>query len=428
MKDKLNNIKGNKDLYETVLVGTGTIVGSFFSYLLQFILGRKLSVEDYGSFNTLLSVSSLVGVLSTVLGVSLVKVSSDLYVNEEKEKLKLLFVNISKLSLLTGAFLFLVVFSSRYAISNLFKISNVVVISYFAANVGLSILNGVPPSFIRGLQRFKRFSLYQVLSCLNRFLFPTILVFMGFGLTGVFKGLTISSILTIVLGFVLLGLNLRTFKDLNLTKEYKKILSFSLPVIFTHLFTTSLTNTDLILVKKYFSPLEAGYYAGAVTLGKILLFGAGAVTIVMFPKISALYAKKEDFYPRFKNLSMILLGVLLVGILSYSIFPALLTKIFFGISFENSVKYLPMFSIGVSLFVLVNFFTTFFLAVEKTNVSFLLLPGVVLQYLLITTHHSSLYEVIEANIFACIITLVLLVFYFYAQRSKWLKTSLKLKS
>ncbi|MFZ2664532.1 MAG: oligosaccharide flippase family protein [Patescibacteria group bacterium] len=428
MIDKLKGIKGNKDLYETILVGTGTIIGSFFSYLLQFVLGRKLSVEDYGSFNTLLSLSSLIGVVSTVLGVSLVNVSTSLYVNEEKEKLKLLFINISKFSLLTGGVLFSIVFFSRYLISNLFKISNVNVVIFFAVGVGLAILNGVPPSFIRGLQKFKRFSLFQVLSCLNRFLFPTVLVFAGFGLVGVFKGLTISSTLTIILGFTLLGFNLKVGKKMDLTKEYKKILSFSLPVVLTHLFTTSLINTDLILVKKYFSPLEAGYYAGAVTLGKILLFGAGAVTIVMFPKVSALYAKKEDFYPRLKNLLIILTGVLLIGVFSYSVFPGLITRVFFGKSFENSVRYLPMFSIGVSLFVLVNFLTTFFLAIEKANVSLLLLPGVVLQYVLISIHHSSLYEVIGANIFACIITLALLVIYFYAQKSRWLKTSLTPKN
>lgn len=411
-KVNLKDIKENKDLYETMLVGASTIFGAFFSYLLQFVLGRTLSVEDYGSFNTLLSISGLIGVLAIVLGVSLVKVSSELYVNEEKEKLKLLLLNISKFSLLIGAALFLVIFFSRSYISSSLKIGSITTISFFAIITGLGFLNSIPPSFIRGLQKFESFSVFQVLACLNRFLFPALFVFMGFGLAGVFGGLTLSSVLTIIIGFILLGLSLKVGNKINLTKEYKKILSFSLPVVFTHLFITSLISIDLILVKKYFSPLEAGYFAGTVTLGKILLFGAGAVTVVMFPKIVALHAKGKDFYPEFKNLLSILMVVLLVGVVSYSVFPGLITRLFFGKGFENSVSYLPMFSIVVSLLVLINFFTSFFLAVEKVNVALLLLPGVALQYILLNIRHGSLYEVMGVDIFACIITLVLLVAYF----------------
>ncbi len=428
MIDKLKSIKENIDLYETILVGAGTIAGSFFSYLLQFVLGRRLSVEDYGSFNTLLSISSLIGVIAVVLGLSLVKVVAELYINEEEEKLKLLFINISKFSLLVGGVLFGVVFSLRYYISTIFKIGSVGAVVFFALTAGVGILNGVPPSFIRGLQKFKNFSLFQVLSSIIRFLFPTIFVFMGLGLTGVFGGLSVSSVLTIIVGTLLMDLSLKVNKNINLTKEYKKILSFSLPVVFVHLFTTSLTSIDLILVKKFFSPIDAGYFAGAVTLGKILLFGAGAVTVVMFPKIIALYTKGKDFYPEFKNLVSILIAILLLGIFSYSVFPGLITRIFFGKTFENSVVFLPMFSIFVSLLVLINFFVYFFLAVEKRNVALLLLPGVVLQYLLINMYHSSLYEVIWVDIFACIITLALLVVYFYAQRIKWLKMSLMSKN
>ena len=57
MKDKLLSIKNNPELTGTLYVTVGTLLGSFFSYLLQFFLGRMFSVEDYGSFNAFLSLS-----------------------------------------------------------------------------------------------------------------------------------------------------------------------------------------------------------------------------------------------------------------------------------------------------------------------------------------------------------------------------------
>jgi len=37
----------------TLIVTIGSFAGAFFSYLLQFILARYLSVQDYGTFNAL---------------------------------------------------------------------------------------------------------------------------------------------------------------------------------------------------------------------------------------------------------------------------------------------------------------------------------------------------------------------------------------
>jgi len=231
----------------------------------------------------------------------------------------------------------------------------------------------------------------------------------------VFGGMVVSSIVTFVFGLSFVGLSLKLAEKVDLSEQYKKILSFSIPVAFIYLLNTSLTNMDLILVKKYFPPIEAGYYAGTITLGKIILFGVGAVTTVMFPKVVALYTKKENFYPKLKSLLTILVGLLIISVGFYSIFPGIVTRMFFGKGFENSIRYLPAFSIVVALYVLINFFTSFFLAIEKRKVAFFLIPGVLMQYVLINFFHSSLFEVIKIDIFVCIITLTLLLIYFHAQ-------------
>ena len=92
MIERINKIRGNKELLDTILVGGATLFGSVFSYLLQFVLGRKLSVADYGTFNALLSLSSIVGVFAGVLGTALIKVNAEIYAKKDSQKLKSLFV------------------------------------------------------------------------------------------------------------------------------------------------------------------------------------------------------------------------------------------------------------------------------------------------------------------------------------------------
>ena len=54
-----------------------------------------------------------------------------------------------------------------------------------------------------------------------------------------------------------------------------------------------LTNIDLILVKHFFTPIEAGYYSIAQMVGKIILILPIPIVTVMFPKLSSLDGREE---------------------------------------------------------------------------------------------------------------------------------------
>lgn len=413
MIDKLKKLKENKELMDTALVGGATLFGSVFSYLLQFVLGRKLSVSDYGTFNVLLSLSSMVGVFGAVFGTSLIKVNAEIFAKKDNDKLRSLFVSSVKFSLTVGVISFLIIFSLREFISKYLNVGDSFLITLFGVSVGLGFLNVIPNSYLQGTQEFKKYSLFHIFSLFLRFLIPAIFVFMGFGLRGVYSAAPISSIAAFLFGFLILGLNLKNLKKVEVSDSLKKVFSFASTVILVNFSMMALNNIDLIMVKRFFSPADAGYYAGTMTLGKILLFGAGAVSVVMFPKITALHAGGKNFMKSLKRLLMLLILVLVVGVICYQVFPGIITNLFFGKAFENSVKYLPLFSVFVAFYVLINFLVMFFLAIDKKKVGLLLLPGVLIQYIALNFFHDSLWEVINVNIMISVFTLILLSVFFY---------------
>lgn len=410
---------------ETVLVGGASLIGSVFSYLLQFVLGRKLSVGDYGTFNALLSLSTLMGVFSAVFATSLVKIVAEIYAKKENKKLQSLFVKVSKFSFVVGLLFFIIIFFFRGAISDYINVGDEILITLFGASVGLAFIATIPNSYLRGMQEFKKYSVFYIISLFNRFIFPTIAVFLGFGLRGVYGAAPLATFVSFFVGYLMLNLDLREVKEVDVSKEFKKIFSFGTSVLLVNFSMLALNNVDLILVRKFFSAEESGYYAGVMTLGKILLFGAGAVTIVMFPKITALYADGKYFLGRLKKLLYLLIAILIVGVLCYQIFPGIITNVFFGEAFKNSVEYLPLFSVFVALYVLIQFLVMFFLAIDKKKVGFLLLPGVISQYVLISMFHESLWSVININIGVSVFTLLLLSVYFYFSLPKIGKRDIK---
>ncbi|OGC70093.1 hypothetical protein A2415_00650 [candidate division WWE3 bacterium RIFOXYC1_FULL_39_7] len=403
----------NKELIGTFFVTAGTLFGSFFSYLLQFFLARYLNVGEYGEFNALLSLAYIAGVPATVLSTAMIKKVSQLLSGNEWKKLSSLFVSSFYFSVLIGLVIFASVYFFRGYISQTLKIGNIFLIVIFGMWLGLSFLLTVPGAYLLGLLRYKAYALFVSISSMLRFVFPALLVVVGYGLIGTFYGLSLSVILAFIISLVLLKKNLTNVRnELNkMSPELNDVFKLIMPIVLVNLCMMLLNNIDLVLVKRFFEAETAGYYAGVVTLGKILLFGAGTITVVMFPKISSVKNDTKKLIKSFGFFLSLQLMAVIAGVLVYLIFPRYITLIFFGSKFMESVKYLSLFSVFVGIYVIINFLVMFMLAIDQTRIYLLLLPGVIAQYVLINMFHGSLEQVIYINIYILLLIAVILGLY-----------------
>jgi len=340
----IQKVKSNRYLMGTVYIGSGSVFAAVFSYLVQFVLGRTLPVADFGTFNVLISLSYLVGVPAGVFGVSLVKYVSELSSRQDSKKLTALYWKLLLLSLLVGAGISLAVYILRFRISEQLQISDTGIIALFGTLMGLTFVGAIPPAYLQGLLRYRAYAFYHVVASVYRFAFSAIAIFLGFKLAGAFGGMFVAGVLAMITGFFILRKNLTVFENISLVQDYKRLAAFSLPVMFVNFGLMFLNNIDLILVKKYFDPEMAGYYAGTVTLGKIFLFGAGAVTTVMFPTISSLAVRGLNYGRAFFKFLSLQLLLVAGGLVAFSVFPSFLTiSIFWGIT-----SFLVMFQVFLS--------------------------------------------------------------------------------
>lgn len=380
------------------VVTLGSFLGSFFSYLLQVFLGRKLSLEDYGTFNTLLSFSTILGVLAGAFSNSVVKKVSALKAEHKFDTLTHLFWNLSFYCLLLGVLLSLFLIASRRAFSEFLNIPDWGVLISFAFLMGLTFVGSLPRAYLQGLLRFKALAFWIVFTSLTRLIFPLGALYGGFGLSGVFGGMSLGTIISFILAIFLLLKNFEKHNHLEiLSSHYKNIVNFVGPLIFIQVGLTLLNNADVILVKKLFSPELAGTYAGVVTVGKILLFGAGSVGTIMFPIVAEKFASGEDSTPILKKFLSIQALLVVVGSLPFIFFPKFITTLMFGSRFLQAVEYVPMFTVFMGAYVLVNFFILYFMAVERYEVIYILGLGVILQIVLIWVLASTLQTVILIN-------------------------------
>lgn len=398
MIKKVKTLAQSTVIAGTVIVTIGTFIGSIFGYVLQVSLGRLLSVEDYGIFNALLSLAVILTVPSSALSNSLIKIVSELKAQDKFDVLTQLYVKMTLFILVFGTVVGFLVYSLRFYIANYLNITDVTPVIFFGIFLGLSFLSINPSSYLQGLLRFKAFAFFAAISGFLRTAFALIFVILGYKVGGVYFGLGLSFIALYIIAAVLLKKNFTRFESFSLRPYYKNIANLGVVMFFVGVGMTFLNNVDVILVKHLFDETTAGLYSGIVTVGKIFLFGAGTVTILMYPQISELYTKGENYLKRFLQFLALQLVLIIGGVTVFSIFPRFITQILFSDQFLPAVPYIPKFSIFVAFYILINFMYMFLLAINKKIIWTFLLPAIALQYFLISAKHESLNSIINANL------------------------------
>jgi len=200
--------------------------------------------------------------------------------------------------------------------------------------------------------------------------------------------------------------------------DTKSIFAFFALTAFYELTQIIINNSDILLVKHYFSNDQAGLYSSLALIGRVVYFVAWMFVMLLLPKVIQL--KKEG-----KNTQPILMQyVLYIALLSTVIvagtylFPELIVHLMFGDNYVAIAPLLWKYALATSVFAIANIFAYYFLSIDKY---FPVVVSAVLgltQIGLIVLFHNSLNQVVEMQIIAMLILLLFQLCFFFYQNSK----------
>lgn len=198
----------------------------------------------------------------------------------------------------------------------------------------------------------------------------------------------------------------------------KSVFTFFALTAFYELTQIIINNSDLLLVKHYFSNGEAGLYSSLALIGRVVYFVAWMFVMLLLPKVIQL--KKEG-----KNTQPILMQyVLYIALLSTVIvagtylFPETIVLLMFGDDYIAIAPLLWKYALATSVFAIANIFAYYFLSIDKY---FPVVVSAVLgltQIALIVFFHNSLNQVVEMQIIAMFFLLVFQLCFFFYQNKK----------
>ncbi len=419
MKQKALKIIRHPLVYGSSIVVIGGLVANFFNFLFNLFMSRNLSIADYGILASVISMISFPSLVTGAVAPLVTNFAASYFALNQLDKVRGLYIKIIKLLFLIGILVTSLFFIFIPQISGFFHIENRTILLItdliiFLAFIGIVNMSLLQAKLAFGFQVFLNF-----LVAVTKLAFGVVFVFAGLSVTGAVSSMLIASTLGFVVSFYPVRFIFNR-KIISPPIDKKELFAYGIPSALTLFGLTSLISTDIILVKHFFTPVNAGYYAGLALIGKVIFFLSAPITTVMFPIVVQQLSRSEKFTNTLKfSLLLVLLPSSFFTAI-YFMFPG--PVILFFLKKEAYLTVAPLlgiFGLHISFYAVLSILANFYLSINKTKIYIPILIGAVLQAISITIYHQSFLQIILLSLSVTfLLDMGLLLYYPHATKKR----------
>ncbi len=363
-------------------------VFNLLNYFFQFSMARMLGPADYGVLAALMSLIYIFTIPNEAIQTIVSRYTSKYSADRKPGKIKSLFVKSVKRGIQISFLLFIVYIPIAYLLSGFLKINFWLLVLTGGIIFALFIVP-VNRGILQGNKRFAGLGWNMVIEGIFKVGLSILLVFIGFKIYGAVLGMLIALILAFFIGFCWMK---NIIKNKAEKIDSKVIYSYGKPVLLVMISLVLMYSLDMILAKRFFSPEVAGQYAVASMFGKMIFFGTMAIGKAMFPFASENYETGKNTSKLLEKSIKMTLLVSLVALLAFLVFPKLLIGLFFGSAYIEAASILFTVGFAFTFLSIGNILLLYSISTNQAKRFYFLFIFVILQIVLLSLFHSSLYE------------------------------------
>lgn len=272
-------------LTHSLMLFVGAQFANLCNLLFQVLMVRMLGNADYGVMSAMLGGVMMLGMPLGALTGAVTHFTSTFMIRQERDKIKAMMFALGRDLLLPCLLVILVTVLFRQELMMSFKLDSPWPL-YVAAGILVVVIGGaVPAGVLSGLQAFEWAATVGNSWTAIRLVLGGGVILLGLGAVGALTahmvGLLVSMLLSMAICFSLLG------KGLMKPERPAGLYSYMSGFMVTSVALGVLTSADVLLVKYYFSPDQAGIFAKAAMVARIVFFLPGPVAQAMFPKVTS---------------------------------------------------------------------------------------------------------------------------------------------
>jgi stage V sporulation protein B len=334
----------------TIYITIASLVFIFSGYIINIWLGRYLGPASYGIYGLIIT---LMGTINLTQTAGLPLAISKYVAEKENEKDSILtsglFVQgISTIVIMVLFYLLSGVIASFFNDTSLIPYLQLTALIFPIYGIYSVFLN-----YYNGLHYFKTQALMSIVYSLAKLFCVIIFVYL-FHVYGVIFAFILSP-------FIGMFFWIHIPRHVKKRFPYKKLIVFSIPLIFIAIFTNLLQSVDLYFIKALMhSNKAAGFYTANQNIAEIPFYGVAALASVLFPSISRQVS--QNLTKEVKNLiSKSLRFTLLISIPSVFIISATslsVLRFLFSSSYSQGAVSLSILAIGNCFYTVLIILTT----------------------------------------------------------------------
>ena len=399
--------RNNGLLKHSGIMFLAAFISSFLNYLFQLYMGRQLGPVDYGILGSLFSLFYIISAPVTTITTVVTNYVAGYWAKKDLGSVHSLFMQLLKYLSILGFSVFLSFTLFSGVIRDYLHIPSTVPIILIGIVAWFSFIEPLFRGVLNGFQRFTLLGLSMNFGAFTKFLFGVLLVSIGFGVNGAVTSLILSSVFVIL--FIFFPIR-HIFQYKRKPVDLADISKYSVPVLFLVIVVTLIMNVDVILVKHYFHPIHAGYFAAASVLAKLIFFSSSTLVQVIFPKVTDLDKKGINPGPILKSTLLYIAGISVVILTPYFIIPQFVVNLLYGSEYQIS-QYIGLYGFAIALFSMSNIVVMYNIALRRFKLIVILVVCLVLEVAAVALFHSSIYEVIKILIMVNLLLLFSLLAY-----------------
>jgi O-antigen/teichoic acid export membrane protein len=398
MRDVIHNARRSQFLKDNAIYLFGSVAVGALNYLYYPVLGRLLPPSAFGEVQTLVSLFLQISIFLSVLGLITVNIVANYQDEAERNALVLEF---EKLALVISIALLLLTVVFQSSLKHFLRFDSSLPFVILMLSIVVTVPFTFRGAFVRGKQKFGVSAISNIVGAGAKLLFSVLLVIVGLGTAGAIGGLILAQAAAcayVAWWALRLGLKRRATQKRRALPDFKILmpeLKYGLLVLVGSLVITLQYSIDVLVVKHYFDAHTAGLYAGIASVGRIIFFLTGSISLVLMPAVRIHQSPEHN--RRLLIKSLLLFSALSAPTLLLFIgFPKLVIGLLMGSSYEAMASLLPMLGVTICVVAALNLFVSYYLALRRYGIAAVVLVGGLATYGLMVWHHTSPAAVVQS--------------------------------
>lgn len=348
-----------KLIKNTLILSIGTVIPKLANFLILPILTAYLSKEEYGTYDL---ISILISLLIPIITLQLHTAAFRFIIEQRNNK-----ENIKKI--ITNIFLFLIpttLISVTIIFLSLFKyptLTRILISIYFILEVFFNVLGQIS----RGMSNNKLYASASALNSIVNLIFTIICIYyLKLGLNGVLIAINCSMFFPIVLFVYKLKLFDYIKIDLYDKKTLKELLQFSLPMIPTGLSMWVMNVSDRVVISLALNIEANAIYAVAKKIPNIITLAQNTFSLA-WQESASIASSDSDASEYYSKMFEIIFNFMSTSMLIILAFMPLLFKILIRGGYGEAYKQMPILLLGMFFYTMSSYLGGIYTAKKLTK-------------------------------------------------------------